>query len=121
MDFSENKPIYKQIIDYCYMQIITDEWIADGRMPSIKELSVAMSVNNRTVLKASEDMQAENVIYQKRGLGYFVSPDAKANINRVKREEFFATTLPEFLREMTTAGIRPDELIQLLSNQINNI
>ncbi len=97
------------------MQIIAGAWPADERMPSIKELSVAMTVNNRTVLKAFEDMQAENVIYQKRGLGYFVAPDAKANINRVKREEFFAATLPEFLREMKTAGIRPEEIIQLLS------
>ena len=110
MDFSENKPIYKQIIDCCYMQIISDAWVADGRMPSIKELSVTMSVNNRTVLKAFEEMQAENVIYQKRGLGYFVSPDAKNNINRIKREEFFATTLPEFIREMKTAGITAKDI-----------
>ncbi len=110
IDFSENKPIFKQIIDYCYMQIIADAWETDQRIPSVKELSVAMSVNNRTVLKAFEEMQEENVIYQKRGLGYFVSPDAKKNINRVKREEFFATTLPEFLNQMKTAGIHPEEI-----------
>ena len=116
MDFSENKPIYKQIIDYCYMQIVGGVWLPDLRMPSIKELSVAMSVNNRTVLKAFDDMQSENVIYQKRGLGYYVSPAAIANINRVKREEFFASTLPEFLREMRTAGIEPDDVVPLLRN-----
>lgn len=93
------------------MQIISDTWVADCRMPSIKELSVTMSVNNRTVLKAFEDMQAQNVIYQKRGLGYFVSPDAKANIYRIKREEFFATTLPEFIREMKTAGVTAKDIM----------
>ena len=102
MDFSENKPIYKQIIDYCYMQIVGGVWLPDLRMPSIKELSVAMSVNNRTVLKAFDDMQSENVIYQKRGLGYYVSPEA--------------STLPEFLREMRTAGIEPDDVVPLLRN-----
>lgn len=114
MDFSENKPIFKQIVDYCYVQIVGDAWPPDGRMPSIKELSVSMTVNNRTVLKAFEEMQSENVIYQKRGLGYFVSPDAKANIKRVKRKEFFASTLPEFLREMTTAGVTVKELLEHL-------
>lgn len=96
------------------MQIISDTWAADCRMPSIKDLSVTMSVNNRTVLKAFEDMQAENVIYQKRGLGYFVSPDAKANINRIKREEFFAATLPEFIREMKTAGVTAEDIMPYL-------
>ena len=42
MDFNENKPIYKQIVDLCYARIVSDVWHVDGRVPSIKELSVEL-------------------------------------------------------------------------------
>ena len=77
MDFSNNKPIYKQIIDYCYGKIMAGEWLPDARIPSIKELSVTMVVNSRTVLKAYDDMQALGVIYQRRGMGYYVAPESR--------------------------------------------
>ncbi len=110
MDFNANKPIYQQITDYCYGRIIAGAWIADGRIPSVKELSVEMTVNNRTVLKAYDDLQADGVIYQKRGLGYFVAPDACDRIRERQRAEFFSTTVPELKRQMTLLGISADEL-----------
>ena len=89
MDFKNNKPIYKQIIDYCFGNIMSGEWAVDGRVPSIKELSVELAVNNRTVIKAYEYMQMKEIIYVKRGLGYFVSPDARDIIVEERRDEFF--------------------------------
>lgn len=111
MDFSNNKPIYKQIIDYCYGKIMAGEWETDGRIPSIKELSVAMAVNTRTVLKAYDDMQDLGVIYQRRGLGYYVSPDASDIILTERRKEFYEVTLPQFMSEIELLGISREELL----------
>ncbi len=69
MEFNENRPIYKQIIDYCFSHIMSGEWAYESRIPSTKDMSVTLAVNNRTVLKAYDDMHALGVIYQKRGLG----------------------------------------------------
>lgn len=116
MDFNTTKPIYRQITDYCYGRILDGAWEPDGRAPSVKELSVEMTVNTRTVLKSYDDMQALGILYQKRGLGCFVSPDAVEIIRRELRREFLDDTLPALRRDMTRLGITIEELTARLRN-----
>lgn len=116
MDFNTSKPIYRQITDYCYGRILSGDWPIDGRVPSAKELSVAMAVNTRTVLKSYDDMQAIGIIYQKRGLGCFVAPDAVSLIREQLREEFFADTLPRLRHEMAMLGITIEDLVMHLND-----
>ena len=54
MDFKTNKPIYQQIVDFCFSKILTREWRAEERVVSVRELSTQLAVNSRTVLKAYE-------------------------------------------------------------------
>lgn len=115
MDFNENKPIYKQIVDLCYARIVSDVWHVDGRVPSIKELSVELAVNNRTVLKAFEELQAQGIIYPKRGLGYYVSPDAPALILEARRAEFFRETLPDLRDRMRLLQLTLDDIAPYLT------
>ena len=63
MDFKTNKPIYQQIVDFCFSKILTREWQAEERVVSVRELSTQLAVNSRTVLKAYEYLQAEGIIY----------------------------------------------------------
>lgn len=115
MDFNTSKPIYRQITDYCYGRILDGAWQPDGRAPSVKELSVEMTVNTRTVLKSYDDMQALGILYQKRGLGCFVAPDAVEIIHRELKREFLADTLPALRRDMQRLGITTQELITHLN------
>ena len=115
MDFTEGKPIYRQITDYCYDRIASRDWPADARIPSNKDLCIEMGVNNRTVLKAFDDMADAGVIYQKRGMGYFVAPDASNLIMEERRAEFLRKTLPEFKEQMQFLGFTPAEVAALLT------
>ena len=39
MDFKTNKPIYQQIVDFCFSKILpTREWWAEERVVSVREL-----------------------------------------------------------------------------------
>ena len=69
MDFKTNKPIYQQIVDFCFSKILTREWQAEERVVSVRELSTQLAVNSRTVLKAYEYLQAEGIIYPETGNG----------------------------------------------------
>lgn len=60
MDFKTNKPIYQQIVDFCFSKILTREWRAEERVVSVRELSTQLAVNSRTVLKAYEYLQTED-------------------------------------------------------------
>lgn len=115
MDFSQNKPIYKQIIDYAFAKILNGEWQPGQRVASVRELAVEMTVNTNTVLKAYESMQNDGIIYPRRGMGYYLSEDARAGVEKAKRNEFFATTLPSLKQEMELLGIPPEELLSHLT------
>ncbi|MDE5826812.1 MAG: GntR family transcriptional regulator [Duncaniella sp.] len=112
MDFTPNKPIYRQIIDYSFGQILTGVWKAGERIPSVRELSVQLSVNSHTVLKAYEFLQAEGIIVPKRGMGFYLTTDALDHVNQVRRKEFFDTTLMELFKEMRLLDISMEEVIQ---------
>ena len=112
MDFTPNKPIYRQIIDYSFGQILTGVWKAGERVPSVRELSVQLSVNSHTVLKAYEFLQAEGIVVPKRGMGFYLTTDALDHVNQVRRKEFFDTTLMELFKEMRLLDISMEEVIQ---------
>lgn len=116
MEFNTSKPIYRQIVDFCYHEIAAENWAAEGRIPSVKDLSVKLAVNNRTILNAYDELQDQGVIYQKRGLGYFVSSDAKERILESQRKEFFDETVPAICARMKLLGITPEELAHYLNN-----
>lgn len=105
MEFSQDKPIYRQIIDYSYGRILTGEWTPGERIPSVRELSVTVAVNTHTVLKSYEYLQAHGIITPRRGMGFYLSADAVEKVNAARREEFFASTLPTLFADMKLLGI----------------
>lgn len=111
MDFTSDKPIYRQIIDFSFGQILTGVWTAGERVPSVRELSVQLSVNSHTVLKAYEYLQAEGIIVPRRGMGFYLTADAMDHVNQVRRREFFDTTLDRLFKEMDLLGISIDDVV----------
>ncbi len=113
MEFSDNKPIYVQIVDYFCNQILTKKWKAEDRIPSVREVAVKMEVNPNTAMRAFHYLQEEEVLYNQRGVGYFVSDGAYDKVKSLKREEFIEQKLPEFFRDMKQIGFTFEELKKL--------
>ncbi len=111
MDFHAEKPIYQQIVDYAFGNILRGDWRDGTRVPSVRELAADMSVNTHTVLKAYEYMQNRDILVVKRGMGYFLTDDAAAKVNAERREAFLNTTAPAFFREMRLLGLSLDEVL----------
>jgi len=105
MDFVADKPIFRQVADYCTSRILEGRWAPEGRIPSTKELAVELAVNNRTVMKAYDDLAAAGVIYQRRGLGYYVAADGAGRLRDILRREFIDSTVPDIIARMKLAGI----------------
>ncbi|MCM1484047.1 MAG: GntR family transcriptional regulator [Muribaculaceae bacterium] len=118
MNFNNDRPIYRQIIDYAFACILSDQWLPEAKVPSVRELAVQMAVNTHTVLKAFEFLQAHDIIYPRRGMGYFLASDAKSRVDATRREEFFSTTLPALFREMNMLGISIDDVTERYRSQI---
>lgn len=111
MDFKTNKPIYLQIVDFCFQKVLTNEWLEDGRIPSVRELGTLLQVNPNTAMRAFEYMQAEDIIYSKRGMGYYVRENARKQILILQKKEFFDEILPETFNAMDILDISIDEVV----------
>lgn len=112
MDFKKQKPIYLQIADRLMEQILRGEPAEDDRMPSVRDVAASMGVNPNTVMRTFEQLQSEEIIYNRRGVGYFVSPDAKEKILAEQRREFLEEELPLIRQKMQVLGIDLKEIIK---------
>lgn len=121
MDFKANKPIYQQIVDFCFCKILTEEWIQNQRVASVRELAVLLTVNPHTVLKAYEYLQAEEIIYTKRGLGFFLSENAVQQVAKLQKEEFFENTLEDIFNTMDLLQIHIEEIVELYEKRKGDI
>ena len=110
MIFSNDKPIYIQMADRLCDEILSGVYQDDDRIPSVREYAVLLEVNTNTAVKAYEQLSREEVIYNKRGLGYFVTPGAKKQILKVRKQEFMKEKLPELFRQMQLLGITLEDV-----------
>ncbi len=110
MDFSENKPIYLQISDAICEKILSGEFKPDERIPSVREYGATIGVNPNTVMRTYEKLTEDGVIFNKRGIGYFVSPDAIDIVLANERKEFLENELPAIIKRMKLLGIDPSSL-----------
>lgn len=117
-DFSTDRPIFLQVADYCNRQILSGAWQPEQRVPSTKELAIALGVNNRTVMKAYDDLSDSGIIYQRRGMGYFVAPDAVACMQTQLRREFFENDMPALAARMRMAGVTPEQIAEWLNKNL---
>lgn len=115
MEFNDNKPIYRQILDYAFNCILTGVWRAGETIPSVRELTCELGVNSRTVLKAFDELQDLRVIESRRGLGFLLAQNGVEIIRRERKRDFFENTLPQIIEEMRILGISPEEVTSMLS------
>ena len=105
MDFHGEKPIYLQIADVFCENILSGELKADDRIPSVREYGAQIGVNPNTVMRVYEKLTADEIIYNKRGIGYFVSPDAREKILEVQRTDFMEKEVPAIKKKMALLGL----------------
>jgi GntR family transcriptional regulator len=110
MQFRESQAIYLQIADYVCEKILLKEWKLEERIPSVRELAVQLEVNPNTVMRTFEFLQQQEIIYNQRGIGYFVSSTAIKNAQQYRKNEFLEKDLPQLFRNMFLLGMEPDEL-----------
>jgi len=110
MEFKETQAIYLQIGDYICEQILLGRWNEGDRILSVRELGVALQVNPNTVMRTFDFLQSIEIIFNKRGVGYFVSEDAKTKIVTFRRKQFVEQDLPVFFKNLNILGMTFEEI-----------
>ena len=110
MIFSNDTPIYIQMADRLCDEILSGVYKDDDRIPSVREYAVLLEVNTNTAVKAYDQRARDGIIYNKRGLGYFVTAGASREIKKARKREFMKQTLPELFRQMRLLDISIDDV-----------
>lgn len=110
MEFSENKPIYLQIADSIMDSIMRGELPAGERLPSVRDYAVNAAVNPNTVMRTFTWLQQQELIFMKRGIGYFVADDASGRILGMRRKNFIEHEAGYFMERLASFGVTPEQL-----------
>ena len=100
MDFRDTPAIYIQIAEYVCEQILLKKWKLGDKIISIREMAETIEVNPNTVQRAYDFLQQQNIVSNRRGIGYFIEEDAHERILSFRREQFIEHELPVFLRNL---------------------
>lgn len=119
MNFSENKPIYLQITDGIMDDILNGVYPPDGRLPSVREYASKVEVNANTVMRSYDWLQQQSVIFNKRGIGFFVLPEARKRILEMRRNIFFRDEAAYFFSRLKSFGLSPEEVAFLYSEYLS--
>ncbi len=100
MEFREKQAIYLQIAEYVFEEILLKKWQDGDKILSIRDLAIALEVNPNTVQRTYDFLSQQGIIANRRGMGFFVEPDAEAKIITFRREQFLKNELPNFFRNL---------------------
>ena len=111
---ADPRPIYVQIAEDLKSMILSGELSAEDRAPSTKELS---EFNPTTAAKAMTELSMVGLVEKKRGLGMFVTPDARERIRAERREAFQRTYIEPLKAEAGILGLTLHDIIAMLEEE----
>ena len=119
MEFRKSQTIYMQIADHICENIMNKKVNQGDRIESVREMASNIQVNPNTVMRTFSYLQDQGIIFNKRGIGYFVSGDAVNRIKGIKKEDFVNNYLPEVFKMMDLLGISFKELEEIYKSKSN--
>ena len=121
MIFRDNLSIYQQIAERICDEILDNKFPPGERLPSIREYAALVEVNANTVVRSYEWLQQQEIIFNKRGIGYYVSPEGKHRIKEIRRKRFFSDELPLFFNRLSTLDISVAEIDAQYAEYLANL
>ena len=113
MNFKESKAIYLQIADRICDEILLGQFGDEERIPSVREYAAIVEVNANTVMRSFDYLQSQNIIYNKRGIGYFVSTGTRELIHSLRKNTFLKEELDYFFKQIKTLDIPIEEITDM--------
>jgi GntR family transcriptional regulator len=115
MEFKDNQAIYLQIANHFFENILQKKWKAGDKIPSIRDMAIQFEVNPNTTMRTFTYLQDKGIIFNKRGLGYYLCDEGHKKTLELKKEQFIKEEMPALLKNMNLLGVTFDDLKALLN------
>jgi GntR family transcriptional regulator len=114
--FNDASPIYVQVAAQIEEQILSGDLEGDDQVMSTNAYAAFYRINPATAAKGFRQLVDEGILYKRRGLGMFVSPDAADKLRARRRERFFADRVQPMVAEARMIGVPLDEIVKHIEN-----
>lgn len=105
MNFNNEKPIYLQIVEVICDRILSGELKDGDRIPSVREYGADIGVNPNTMIRSYEKLTEDGIIFNKRGIGYFVADGARETVLDTQRRDFIEKEVPAIVQRLKLLGL----------------
>lgn len=119
VDRSSEEPVYRQIVDRLWLEIITGTLETGDRLPTVRQLAIDLSVRPDTVTHAYRELELLGVAITRPGQGTFVgltSPDTSALERHAQLERFCR----DVVSQSEALGLPLDDVIDALVDLRNS-
>ncbi len=116
INFSNQMPIYVQIMNLIKLDIVTKKLRGGDKLLSVREMSENLKVNPNTIQRAYQELEREGITYTQRGMGTFVNDDNDM-IRRLKNE-MASETINSFINGMKSLGFDGKEIINIITKRV---
>ena len=114
IDVMSRQPVYEQIISQVEQFVLTGILTPGSQIPSVRSLSVELSINPNTIQKAYSELDRRGIIYSVPGKGCFITENATDILSSHKLKQI--DDLEKLIYELVLAGISREELIKCIDN-----
>ena len=112
--FDERSPIYLQIADGIKNDVLSGALKEGDQVMSTNQYAAFYQINPATAAKGFAQLVDEGVLFKKRGIGMFVSPQARVKLRTERRERFFAEVVDPMIAEARMLGVPVAEIVARL-------
>ncbi|MFC4401880.1 GntR family transcriptional regulator [Gracilibacillus xinjiangensis] len=114
---NEDRPIFQQIADLIETNIAEGELKANDKIPSTNEFAKHYQINPATAAKGINILVDQEIIYKKRGVGMFVTENAKNIVLKKRKSHFFDQYVKPMLAEAERIEMSKEQLISLIKEE----
>lgn len=110
--FDDRSPIYQQIADGIKNDIVSGALKEEEQVMSTNQYAAYYRINPATAAKGFQLLTDEGILYKKRGIGMFVSVDARSKLLNQRRERFFEEVVDRMVNEAEQIGISLTDIME---------
>lgn len=111
--FTNDKPIYLQLMDVFKAQIVSGELSKGSRLESVRDLAILAKVNPNTMQKALSELERIGLVRTERTSGRFITDDE--NLINSMKEDLAKKEVKTFLDKMKSFGLNKNSIMNIIS------
>ena len=116
-----SKPIYVQVAEWLEAEILRETIKEEERIYSQYQLADMFNINPATAAKGLNILADENIVYKKRGLGMYVTANARQCILAKHKTHVLSRLIKELILEAKRLNVDEQELVRMLQEEKRKI